>query len=305
MLHSTPYAHGGSFYIPEESDETCPSMEMSFDNPSSAQSDQKRPAEALNVYLHSRDVSPIRSSLSTPWKEAGERTKRYYTRKAGQSVIAIIEDIAPECPMQLFQAMCSAQVIQQRFPSEHESEVVVDETLMEALAKCYHAATSWETRRQILSIMADKVTYKKMRYWIPNLSTYRLTEAKRHCLVYGRGAPVLSKSTPGMHFSTSQVDHFIAFITSGHIIQDLHFGERTITLSSRETIKVPNVIRTIVPERIVKQYFAYCDEAGFKPLSRSTLLHVLNVCSASVRTSLQGLVTLVPQAHKPFTIYVK
>ncbi|KAK3713984.1 hypothetical protein QZH41_017105, partial [Actinostola sp. cb2023] len=32
----------------------------------------------------------------------------------------------------------------------------IDNTLMEALAECYQAASSWETRRQILSIMADK-----------------------------------------------------------------------------------------------------------------------------------------------------
>ena len=103
------------------------------------------------------------------------------------------------------------QVIQQRFPSKHESEVGIDETLMEAPAECYHAATSWETGQK----MADKVTYKKMRCWIPNLSTYRFTEAKRHCLVCGRGAPVPSVSTPGMRFSISQVDHFVIFITSG------------------------------------------------------------------------------------------
>lgn len=287
-LPNTPFTPEGSFYVPE-SDYTATSTEISFDDPSSAQSDQRKPADALNAYLHSRDVSPIRSRLSTPWEDAGERTKRYYSRKAGQSVIAIMEDIAPKCPAQLFQAMCSSQAIQQTFPSDDESEVVVDETLMEALADCYHAATSWETRRQILSIMADKVSYKKMRRWIPNLSIYRVTEAKRHCLVYGRGAPVRSVSASGMRCSVTQIDHFIGFITSSHIIQDLPFGERTITLSSRETIKVPNVIRTIVPERIVKQYFAYCGETGFKPLSRSTLLRILNVCSASVRKSLQGL----------------
>ena len=37
-------------------------------------------------------------------------------------------------------------------------------------------------------------------------------------------------------------------------MQDLPFGERTLTLLSRETITVLNVIRTIVPKRIVKQY---------------------------------------------------
>ena len=107
--------------------------------------------------------------------------------------------------------------------------------------------------------------------------------------MHGRGAPVPSASASVMRVSTAQIDHFISFITSAHVIEDLPFGERTITLSSRETIKVPNVIRTMVPERIVKQYLAYCDETGFQALSRSTLLRILNVCTASVRKSPQGL----------------
>ena len=73
------------------------------------------------------------------------------------------------------------------------------------------------------------------------------------------------------------------------IVQDLPFGERSITLSNKETIKIPNVIRMMIPERVVKQYLAYCDESGFKPLSRSTLLRILAVCPASTRKSLQGL----------------
>ena len=45
----------------------------------------------------------------------------------------------------------------------------------------------------------------------------------------------------------------------------------------------------MIPEYIVKQYFAYAEESNFKPLSRRTLLYILTVCSASVRKSLQGL----------------
>ena len=203
-----------------------------------------------------------------------------------------MEDIAPKSPAQLFQAMCSSQAIQQTLSSDEESEGTVDETMLEALAECYHAARCWETRCQILSIMADKVSLKKLRLWIPDLSNYRFTEAKRHCLtclIHGRGAPVPSASAPGMRISTAQIDHFIAFITSAHVIRDLPFGERTITLTSRETIKVPNVIWTMIPERLVKQYLAYCEETGFKAVSRSTLLGILSVCAASVRKTLQGL----------------
>ena len=71
-------------------------------------------------------------------------------------------------------------------------------------------------------------------------------------------------------------------------MQDLPFGERSIMLSNKETIKIPNVVR-MIPERVVKQYLAFCDESSFKPLSHSTLLRILSVCSASTRKSLQGL----------------
>ena len=42
-------------------------------------------------------------------------------------------------------------------------------------------------------------------------------------------------------------------------------------------------------ERLVRQYQAYCEESGFKALSRSTLLRILSICSASTCKSLQGL----------------
>ena len=58
-------------------------------------------------------------------------------------------------------------------------------------------------------------------------------------------------------------------------------------LSTKGTIKVPNVILMIIPERIVIHYMTYCQEFGFTPLSRATLLRIL--CAASVRTLVQGV----------------
>ena len=157
---------------------------------------------------------------------------------------------------------------------------------MEALAQCYQASDTWEKHRQILSIMADKVRFTKLLRYIPCLTNYRFTDAKRHCLTYGRGGPVKSLRASRKDIACSQIKHFIAFITSSHIVQDLPFGERSITLSNKETIKIPNVM---IPERVVKQYLADCDRMSFKPLSRSTLLRILAICPASVWKSLQGL----------------
>ena len=92
-----------------------------------------------------------------------------------------------------------------------------------------------------------------------------------------------------MAVSQTQLDHFLDFITSTHVIQDVPFGQKSIKLSTKDVITVPNVIRMMVPESIVKHYLAYSTKSGFTTLSRSTLLRNLNVCSASVRKSLQGL----------------
>jgi hypothetical protein len=109
----------------------------------------------------------------------------------------------------------------------------------------------------------------------------------------GRGVPPETTRYPVQRYTQKQLSHFIAFIQSPHITTDMPFGERKIRLSNGKSIIVPDVIRNIIPSRIIAQYFAYCietnDEDDFKPLSESTLFAVLGKCGATVRKSLAGL----------------
>ena len=96
---------------------------------------------------------------------------------------------------------------------------------MSALADCYNNSSTWQVRRRILSIVADKLT-ATIRRWIPDLTRYRFTTARDHALCYGGGvlpSPVVHTK---MFVSQMQVDHFLDFITSPHVIQDLPFGQR-------------------------------------------------------------------------------
>ncbi|KAI8516265.1 hypothetical protein Bbelb_048460 [Branchiostoma belcheri] len=79
-----------------------------------------------------------------------------------------------------------------------------------------------------------------------------------------------------------KLDHFIPYITSAHVVQDLPFEEKVLKLSFGESVKVPNTIRAMIPERIISQYQQYCAESHFVSMGKRALL-------ASVRTSLQGL----------------
>jgi hypothetical protein len=210
------------------------------------------------------------------------RTKRYHSRKAKQVINACLEEIAPKDHQQLLNLVCST----------YNTSENIDFTLLDALTECYNNASHWSTRRQILSIIADKVSYKELQRWIPDLSRYRYNIARHHRLLHGRGSVVPTLPSTRMYVPPEKLDHFLSFITSTHVVQDLPFGEKSLKLSSNTEIKVPNVIRTMIPEQVVRQYESYCNE--------STLCRVLSVCSASVRKSLQGLDYFSAEGAKAF-----
>ena len=71
-----------------------------------------------------------------------------------------------------------------------------------------------------------------------------------------------------MCMDRKQLDHFINFITSGHLIQDLPFGEKRLKLTSGKEIKVPNISHKMIPQQVAEQYTAFCQETEFVPFSK-------------------------------------
>ena len=240
--------------------------------------------------------------METPWEEASERTKRRYLRKGKQAVNAVLNEMAPNQSTNLWRSLTTTKPFNQSSSDDDEANEseCTDPVLMDALAECYNNANSWGTKRQMLSIMADKVAFKTLKCWIPDLSRYRYSCAIKHFLVHGRGVPPPQSTRTRMAVSKTQLDHFLDFITSPHVIQDLPFGEKSVKLSTKEVITVPNVIRLMIPESIVKQYTAYAEESGFAPMSRRTLLRILTSCPASVQKSLQGLDYLSAEGGQAF-----
>ena len=148
--------------------------------------------------------------------------------------------------------------------------------------------------------MADLVTFKRLKHYLPNLTEYRFRMARKHRLEHGRGAQMLVNKSPRMRVTKDQLEHFVTYITGPHFIQDLPYGQRYLRLTSGQVIETPNVIRTMIPNPIVKQYQQYCKETEFKPFGQATMLRILSACSASVRTSLQGLDYIAADGAKAF-----
>ena len=279
-----------SLFVPQEdSEESDESFRL--DNESQMQ---------LNRFLQLRDVSPVRHTLSVPWNTAHDRTKRRYLRKAQQCISAMLDVLAPENSQELWTELCDRHAV------SRESQVVVEDRseketeLLSAFAESYLNAQHWSTRRQILFLMADKLSLKEMREFIPTVTSYRYNITRRHRLLHGRAVPLPNQEKKRMRIEPVKLEHFVSFITSPHVIQDVLFGEKLLNLSTGEIIKTPNVIRTMIPERIVQQYQQYCCETDFEPMSKRTLQRVLAVCSSSVRKSLQGLDNFSAQGAEAF-----
>ena len=262
----------------------------SFTTPSRDNFGTSASREKLNLFLASRDISPIRHVMVTMGRSCRKKTKRFHRHKARQVVFAALEEIAPN----------SAEMLLDCLQSSNKDADDIDSTLLGVLVECYQNAGHWSTRRQLLSILADKVSFKVLKTWLPNLSRYRFNIARHHVLLHGRGTNVPVAENKRMKVLPPQLDHFLAFITSSYVMQDLPFGEKTLKLSSNTEIKIPNIVRTMIPEQIVQQYQSYCHETGFVPMSRSTLCRILKVCSASVCRSLQGLDYVSAEGAKAF-----
>ncbi|CAB4026172.1 Hypothetical predicted protein, partial [Paramuricea clavata] len=127
-------------------------------------------------------------------------------------------------------------LVKSKWTSSNDLEYA-DNALLECLVQCYNEADQWDTPRQILSIMAEKLRYNTICMWIPDLTRYRYKIAKRHSQIHGIGVPVPRPCQTRMR-----------------VPQDLPFGEKKLTQSTKKRITVPNIIRSIVAERIVKQY---------------------------------------------------
>ena len=224
-------------------------------------------------------------------------TKRKHVAQAGKAIQAVLNVLAPNDPGKLWRDVQASSVVNSLLDIGQFN--VKELELVKALVECYQNATSWETRRQYLSIMADRLTLPQLQHLIPGISMYKLDVARKHAIQFGRGAEVLPSHTPRMRIEHSKLDHFITFITSSHIVQDLPYGEKILKLSTGEILKIPNVIRSMVPQRICKQYQQYCHETGFEPMGERTLLRILDECSASIRKTLQGLDYYIVNGNYP------
>jgi hypothetical protein len=252
--------------------------------------------EKLNDFLVASGKSPIGHSKKG-YSQLSTRTKTVHLKKGKDAVIAVLGVIAPGHADAFWRDLKSSETVEKALNVNDPKE---NARYLEALAEAYESASSWDTRRQILSIMADLIPYNVLQKYIPGITRYRVKTARHHKVQYGRGTPMLSSKSPRMRVNPVQLDHFLTFVTSPHVIQDLPYGQRFLKLSDGTVLETPNVIRAMISQRIIDQYLQFSSETSFQPFSKSTMKRILSSCTATVRKSLQGLDYISADGAKAF-----
>ena len=175
-------------------------------------------------------------------------------------------------------------------------------SVTEGVSEAYKNAESWTTRREVLSIIAPQIDSKLIQSFLSGITLCYFTAARKYAAEFGHGAAIEQSPTVIHRFDYDQVEHFIDFITSEHVCTDLPLGERSLKQSNGKELFVPNTIRNMIPPRIIQQYYLSCQENsfGFRPLGRSSLYSLLDVCKASTRKSLQGINYFAADAGEAF-----
>ena len=109
-----------------------------------------------------------------------------------------------------------------------------------------------------------------------NCSRYIVDKARKlqpECV--GLAIPEKAKHSRINHLTIAKVEHFLDFLFSINLIQDVAYGVSKIKFNSGDEQKVANSILTMKYRQTIAYYRQFCSDTSFEPFSESTLWRIL------------------------------
>ena len=169
------------------------------------------------------------------------------------------------------------------------NEKIEEESSIDIIAEAYNNCDEPAVKEQLLSLVANRMTYEDVEKAIPGITASRYYRAKKHAKMMGAGQLRKRKKLTRERVNPGKLDHLINYMVSPDVVTDVPYGMRSLKLTSGVKIDIPNVVRKTIPEEFFRQYSAFCDQTNFERLGRTTILAVLKKCKASTQKSLAGL----------------
>ena len=231
------------------------------------------------------NLSPVKNRILTPMDEVSVRSIRYVKRKR--------EAFLNEAAAFFDRAVTPGQSLAYVCPE-------TTETLSpEELVECYQNSDAFG--KLVILKLVDHDKYSKTELInIFGISKWKVDQARK--LKSNDKSIKLVEKVPFKRnrMNTEKSEHFLDFIFSSGLLQDVAYGTTKVKFDSGERQSVPNAILQTKYSHTIQFYIDACKENGYSPLSESSLWRILRAINPSQRKSLAGLDDITAEAMNAF-----
>lgn len=180
---------------------------------------------------------------------------------------------------------------------EQTSETHALANLKEAFDSC----TSRNGRIAILTLVPKTYTKSEICQLF-NCSFYEVEKARRSLKLYGACADEPKGEKVYSRLSFEKAQHFVNFLFSAGLLQEVAYGTTKLKLDSGHKIIVSDTILNGVHEHAVREYIVHCKEMSYHPLGRTILLKMLDKMKPHTRKKLAGVDSFVVEGIEAFEV---
>uniref|UniRef100_A0AC34FWI5 C2H2-type domain-containing protein n=1 Tax=Panagrolaimus sp. ES5 TaxID=591445 RepID=A0AC34FWI5_9BILA len=282
----------------DDTDSQCHSGDNDYITPGPYKSkpEQKVSSEVGKAISQLAKAAGIpRTGLHGAFSSLADETKRKKVEGFGAIMGSVASYMAPDAPEALIQAFC-----EKRYHATNSSLTL--EELLKDTAEWFYVANDYREKTEVLAQIAMRFRYEQIREFIPDLTLFRFTAARKLALRrYDQWKQPVMK-TIKVRYDKEYINLFVDFITSPFVMVDLPFGTKKAKLSSGEKFEIPNTLRKHHKREIINMFHKYLiemDRSDVK-LSYSTMNKILDICVASQKISMQYVDYFVANGDEAF-----
>ena len=173
-------------------------------------------------------------SLTSSLEERKQENRVFYVSKVKEVITETVRTLAPYDTRNLLQATLNS--IEAREINDETLSVSSD--ILMAVVESYNTLSEPRERRQLLSIIADIIPFKRLQELIPGISRHQVTQATKHKDQFGRGAAVpVSTGLPRERVDSAKVDHLLDLSRAVISFKIFHLGPRTLSWTVEKQLK--------------------------------------------------------------------
>ena len=190
--------------------------------------------KALNSFLVASGKEPSPWHLQVPWESAGKKTRFFYVSKVKEVITETVRTLAPYDTRNLLQATLNSI----EAGEINDQTLSVSSDILMAVVESYNTLSEPGERRQLLSIIADIIRFKRLQELISGISRHQVTQATKHKDQFRRGAAVpVSAGLPRERVDSAKVDHLLDLSRAVISFKIFHLGPRTLSWTVEKQLK--------------------------------------------------------------------